>query len=151
MNCYLWYRRVHVVTMKEMFDTKLKNWFFKRILCIPIDRENTDVRTFKHIVNVLKDKRVVGIFPEGHINNSEKDVDFFKSGTTLMALKGGAPIDPMVIIKRKKWYSRQIVVIGEKIQIEQGNFNLHEIDKISKTLREKEEELINLYKKRSTK
>ena len=134
-----------------MFDTPLKNWFFRKILCIPIDRENTEVSTFKTIVNTLKRKKVVGIFPEGHINNSEGTVDYFKSGTTLMALKGGAPIVPLVIIKREKWYKRQVVVVGEKIDIKNGNFNLNEIDKISKSLREKEQELLEVYKKRSNK
>ncbi|MBR1984288.1 MAG: 1-acyl-sn-glycerol-3-phosphate acyltransferase, partial [Clostridia bacterium] len=92
-----------------------------------------------------KEKRVVGIFPEGHINNNTSKVDFFKSGIILMAMQGEVPIVPVAILKREKWWHRQIVVVGETIEITKDKLNLTQIDDLSASLRKKEEELINIY------
>lgn len=145
MHCIYWYRNLHIVALKELFETKLANWFFTNILCIPIDRQNMSMNTFKDIVSILKEKRVVGIFPEGHINNNTSKVDFFKSGIILMAMQGEVPIVPVAILKREKWWHRQIVVVGEPIEITKDKLNLTQIDDLSASLRKKEEELINIY------
>ena len=135
-----------MVALKELFErNKVLTWFLKRNLCIPINRENVSIDGFKDIINVLKDKKVVAIFPEGHINFNDNSMDFFKSGIILMAMLSGVPIVPMAIIKKEKWYQRQKVVIGEPIYLPKERLNLNQIDEFSKMLRLKEEELKNIY------
>ena len=145
-----WYRRTHTVAMKELFETKGKNWFFRKVLCIPIDRQNMNISSFKDIISVLKDGKIVAIFPEGQINNDSGTVASFKSGVILMALKAKVPIVPIYIAKREKWYKRQVVVVGDPIQIDE-NCNLMQINQLSQTLHDKEVELMELYNQRRKK
>lgn len=151
LHCAMWYRRLHIVATKELFNTKFSNWFFRHILCIPIDRENLKIDSYKEIINTLKDNRIVAIFPEGHINNNVGTVDYFKSGIVLMAKQSNVPIVPMLIVKKEKWYQRQKVVIGQPIYLPEERMNLNDIGKFSELLREKEVELLNIYNKRRKK
>ena len=143
-----WRRRLHMVATKDLFATKLKKWFFKRILCIEIDKENISIDSYKEIIGKLKDDRAVVIFPEGHINNSEGDgVDPFKSGVILMAMQTNSPIVPAHIIKKEKWWHRQRIVVGEPIVLPSERMNLEDIQKYSDLLRKKEIELLEIYKR----
>ena len=89
----IWYRRFHFIAMKSFFDTKFKNFIFtKFFMCIPIDRENTSMASFRTIVSHLKDDELVTMFPEGHINREEETILQFKSGMILMAMQSQKPI-----------------------------------------------------------
>jgi len=150
LSVKMWYRRLHMVATKYLFDTKLKSWFFRNILCIRIDKENIGVDSFKEIINTLKDKRVVTVFPEGHINHNAKEntMDPFKSGVILMAMQANVPIVPMLIIKREKWWQRQKIVVGEPIELPNERLNLVQIQEYSEKLRNKELELLEVYNQR---
>ena len=137
-----------MVATKSLFTTKLKNWFFKKILCIKIDKENISIDSYKEIVSTLKDNKMVTIFPEGHIaNNDDNMVDAFKSGVILMAKQANVPIVPVYVIKREKWWHRQKLVVGEPIKLPKEMLSLEELQKYSEILRNKEIELYELYKK----
>lgn len=152
LSVKFWYRRLHMVATKSLFDTKLKSWFFKKILCIEIDKENISINSYKEIISTLKDNRAVAIFPEGHLNKSNNEsLDSFKSGVILMAMQTKVPIVPVHIIKREKWWQRQRVVVGDPIVLPSERMNLEEIQKYCEILREKEVELLEIYKGRKNK
>ena len=147
----LWYRRLYMVATKELFSSKLARWFFKQVLCIEIDKENVGVNSFKEIINTLNNKKLVAIFPEGHINENKEKLDFFKSGIVLMAMQAKVPIVPIYIINREKWWQRQKIVVGEPINLPEGKLNLVQINEFSALLRHKEMELIEFYNNRRKK
>lgn len=150
VSAKFWYRRLNMVATKYLFDTKLKNFFFKNTLCIKIDKENISIDSYKEIVSRLKDNKAVLIFPEGHIvKNEDNSIDAFKSGVILMAMQANVPIVPVHIIKREKWWQRQKIVVGEPIVLPEGRMNLEEIQKYCELLRKKEMELAQKYKKES--
>lgn len=154
MHCAFWYRRLHIIAMKELFNKKFPRWFFNTMLCIPVDRQNFNINTYRAAVDVLLDKRPLGIFPEGSINHDETTVNSFKSGAVFMALKGNAPIVPLYIAPRKKWYSRAIIVVGEPIDLNAlcgGKMDIRKIDEAANTLREREMKLMEVYNKWKTK
>ena len=154
MHCAFWYRRLHIIAMKELFNTKFSNWFFRNALCIPVDRQNFNMNTYRVAVDVLLDKRPLGIFPEGGINRDDTTVNTFKSGAVMMALKGKAPIVPVYIAPRKKWHSRAIIVVGEPIDLNTlcgGKMDLKTINEASDMLREKEMKLMEVYNTWKTK
>lgn len=150
----IWYRRHHFVAMDELFEGKFRRFLFTYgFLCIPIHRENMGVKSFREIVSHLKSGELVSMFPEGHVNQSDKSIDEFKSGMILMALKGNVPIVPVYIKKRTNIFQRLIIGIGEEVKIdgEKGLLSLQEIDNMSKYLYEQEkklEEMCNNYKKK---
>ena len=149
-----WYRRVHIMAMQELFNTKLGNWFFRRALCIPVQRPDFSIESFRAAMDVLKEGGVLGIFPEGHLNPDVSTVGSFKSGAVLMAVRGGVPIVPVYIVPPKKWYHRLVMVMGEPIDPKEmcgGAVNLRVIEDISQKLREKEMELMETYSTWKTK
>ena len=143
------YRRHHFVATKELFSTKFKRFLFEKVfLCISIDRENVGTGTIKKIVELLKDNEVVTMFPEGHINVENNNIEAFKSGAVLMALKSGRPIIPIYIHKRKNIFKRLVMVVGEPLYISLANTQLSAMDYINemtKRLYKKEKELENYY------
>lgn len=139
----VWYRRHRFICLKELLDMKL-GWALRLFLCIPIDRENFGMDTFRRIVNHLEAGHLVSMFPEGHLNDGSGDLAKFKSGMVLMAMKSGKPIIPMYIKKRKHVLQRLTMVIGEAVDIteiygEKPTFA--QIEEITKLLYQREEEL----------
>ena len=143
----IWYRRHHFIAMKELFEkSKFNEWLFsKAFLCIKIDRDNFSIKTFKEIVNHLKNDEVVTMFPEGRVNINKEGTNAFKSGMIIMALKSGCPIVPVYIKRRKHWYSRLILGVGEPLDIK--NFSkgdkptMEEINEAAKYLELQESKL----------
>lgn len=107
----VWYRRHHFICRAEFFKSKAR-LLFKGFHCIPIDRENFSMDSFRTITAHLTGGKLVSMFPEGHISGEQAA---FKSGMVLMAVKGGAPIVPVYIKKREHFYNRLTVVIGAPV------------------------------------
>lgn len=108
------YRRHHFVCLQKFFDGPLW-WMFKAFLCIPIDKENVSIKTFKDIVAHLKCNELVSLFPEGQVEVADGQMSPFKSGMILMALQSQKPIVPVFIHKRSAFYRRLVMCIGEPI------------------------------------
>ncbi len=144
-------RRLHFWAMREIFESKAGNWFFTHVLCIPVDRANVGLSTVNRSVDVLKENGILCIFPEGAINTSGEGVNAYKSGAALIALRGKAPVVPVYIVPRKKWYNRSVTVIGEPIMLTAGDIPVSEMLKSVKTLtdilHEKELILMDIYDK----
>ena len=141
-------RRHHFVATKEMFSSKFSNWWFTNaFLCIKIDRENFSLASLKEIMNHIEMGDMVTMFPEGHINFSEnkENLNPFKGGIAMMALKTKCPIVPVYIHKKKHWYSRLVTYVGDPINVwdyvEGKSFNVNDVKKISLILQTKEKEL----------
>ena len=140
-------RRLVFVAMEELFELKFGK-FFKWIGCIPINRENVSIETFKKVENQLYRGHVVGVFPEGSIE-TENTLKAFKSGIALMAAMSGADIVPTFLAKRTNVWHRQVVLIGEKIKLADyisSEFpTMEELDNLTQALQEKELELERTY------
>ncbi len=113
----IWYRRHHYVALKDFFRNKFMTILFRGFMCIEIDRENMSMNTMRKITDELERGSLVGMFPEGHINQEQQNgMQQFKSGMVLMAARAGVPIVPCYIVKRKSIWNRQRVVIGEPVE-----------------------------------
>lgn len=139
-----WYRRLHFVALKILFNTKAKNFWFRNFQCIPIDRENMSMETFREIVGHLKDEEVVAMFPEGKINVEQKGIQSFKSGMILMAMQSKKPICPVFIQKPKGIFRRVLIAVGEPIDIAGKTAGLKGIENATQELYNKENFLRNL-------
>lgn len=144
LHLAFWNRRLHFVATSQLFATKRGDWFFRRALCIPVDKQNFNVQTFREVCDRLNEGSVVAIFPEGSINREGAPMNAFKSGVVLMALKSGAPIIPVYLDHPKHWYNMQRIVIGEPIEVplcDGAMPPLREVERITVALRERELEL----------
>lgn len=152
MMMSLYYRRQHFVATKELFSNPAKKFLFEKVfLCICVDRDSSGLSTVRAVVNALNEGEVVSMFPEGHINFENKnELNVFKSGAVLMALKSGCPIIPMYIQKRRNIFKRQVTVYGEPIKVSLSDTSMPAmayIDSVTKTVHEKESELEEYYKR----
>ena len=138
------YRRICFVTAKEVYKPGFSTMFYKAIGCIQIDRENPSIQTFKNVTNCLDRGHYIGVFPEGFINR-EDVLKTFKSGVVMMALMSGKPIIPIYIKRRKNWFQRQRVAVGEAIYVSDyftSRFpSMEEINKVTELVRVKEMKL----------
>lgn len=90
-------RKVHYLAKKELFNTKFKNYWMRKLATIPIDREKTDVVALKNSIKILKENKCLGIFAQGTRNlGSNEDVSA-KNGVAFFALKSGVPVVPIGI------------------------------------------------------
>lgn len=144
--------RPHFLAADNMFKTKIGAAFFNLLYCIKTDRQNFSVSAFHTVIERLENGAAVVVFPEGQINKTEKSAILpFKAGISLMAYKAKAPILPLYIVKRKKWYQRQTVIIGEPIDLHEilgEKPSIEQITGASELLQEKEFELHNYYEER---
>ncbi len=148
LNCVFWYRRVYFLAMQELFNTKLKRFFFNAVKCIPVDRSNFSMATFHAVTDRLKSGKAVLIFPEGQVNRKENEILAFKSGAVLMAAASNAPILPVYIVKREKWYHRGLAFIGDPIDFAAlygERPSMQNMREASELLHSKEEELMHYY------
>ena len=118
MQIPFWYRRVHIVATSDLFANKRGKWFFRSLLCIPVNKKKFALSSFREIIDNLDAGNLVGIFPEGELKHEDDTLKSFKSGVALMAMKRGVPIIPIYIKRPAHWYSRHRIAVGEPILME---------------------------------
>lgn len=138
-------RRLDCLATKELYKNKVLTFFFNKMHCIMVDKENFSVSAFRDVTDRLSAGKMVVIFPEGKVNTENDDeILVFKSGAVLMAHRGKAPILPIYIVKRDKWYQRQRIVIGKPFDVcaEMGRIpTIDQLNAASEALRKMEIEL----------
>ena len=143
LYCVFLHRRIRFLATKDLYKNALISFLFSAAGCIQVDKDNFNIGSLRKVVDKLKAGKPILIFPEGQVNKKEAMLTF-KSGAVLMAQLSGAPIQPVFITKREKWYQWNKVVVGEPIDICSMCSRFHsmdEIDKVGEIVREKEKEL----------
>lgn len=144
----VWYRRLHIIATKDIFErSKFANWFYTQCQCIKVDKDNFNYDTFLTVQERLAGGCVVGLFPEGQVSVSDEGVSAFKSGVTLMAMKSGAPVQPIYIAERKSVFQRLRIAVGEPIHVDELSKDkpaMLAIQEATQKIREKELELKKL-------
>ncbi|MFA5283390.1 MAG: lysophospholipid acyltransferase family protein [Bacilli bacterium] len=121
MHIYYYKRRIRIVAAEELFyqTPPITRWFLKKIDCIEyrrISQNNVDIKMFGECANVLRANGIVGIFPEGHIEQ-EKDMMEFQGGVVLMALVSDSLIYPYYLVDQYRAFKMQHVIFGPPINL----------------------------------
>ena len=66
-------RPIFYMAKKEYFEDKKTKWFFEGVGCIPVDRSRKDEEAVESALNVLNNKNLLGIFPEGTRNHPKDE------------------------------------------------------------------------------
>ncbi len=82
---------------REYYKIPGLHWLFKRIRCIPVNRDGNDLGATKAALKLLRRGKVVGIFPQGGIREVGGDLGEGKGGVALLALKTAASVVPFYI------------------------------------------------------
>ena len=114
-------RVVHFLAKKELFKG-LQGKILLKAGLIRVDRNNPNPGVVKKAINFLQNGGVVGIFPEGTRNKTEKKLLPFKYGAVSIAQKTKAPIIPFAIKgKYKPFINNLVVEFGEPYYVESEN------------------------------
>ena len=115
-------RKIYFLTKKEVFKNNFISFLLKNLNAISVDRENADILAFKRAINILREEKVLGIFPEG-ARSSNGELQELKLGVIKIAMKTRVPILPVGIIGTHKIYPRSIkfpILFKHKIIVKYG-------------------------------
>ena len=107
---------IHFMAKKELFDLVILKDIFSKMGAFPIDRDKADIKAIKESLRILKNKEVLGIFPEGTRNKTDDIVLPFKEGVTTLSNKTDSLIVPFGISWEYK-RSKIKLNIGKPIDI----------------------------------
>ena len=150
IHCVFWKRRMYSLATKDLYTTKLRTWFFNRMHCIQVDKENFSLNSFHEVTRQLKRGKMVSIYPEGQLNRGSQEMLAFKSGVILMAHSARVPIVPVYLVPPGRWYQRRAAVVGEPIDVRALCGDMPTVDDLNRAgdyVHQKEEELKEFYQK----
>ncbi len=100
---------------KELMHNRLMAAIARTVSMIPIARGQADMEAMRACMRVLKEGRILGIFPEG-TRHHEGIMEEIMDGFALIALRSGVPLVPMLISRKWRLFSVVHVVIGEPVE-----------------------------------
>jgi 1-acyl-sn-glycerol-3-phosphate acyltransferase len=114
-----------MVTIDEMKG--IQGWFLERLGCFPVNPRKRDVGSLRHGIDLLRQHRMLVIFPEGRIAEASTTVESIRSGLAYIGLQAGAaqaglnvqvvPISICYNPPVPSWRSRASMVIGEPLAV----------------------------------
>lgn len=115
-------REIHFMAKKQLFEMKGLGWLIPRLNAFPVDRDNPGPSVIKIPRQLIKEGKIVGIFPSGTRSAESNDL---KQGAVTIAQLSKAPIVPAAyvgpkdiggVLKRQKGY----LVYGKPFTVEGG-------------------------------
>lgn len=111
-------RHLHFMAKDVLFKSKFLNWFLHKVYAIPVKREDNDIVAIKSAIKVLKNKEVLGLFPEGTRNKTDKPMLEPKGGLVLLATRMKVPVVPVGIRGEYKFRKPLIINYGKPIYLD---------------------------------
>lgn len=115
-------REIHFMAKKQLFDLKGLGWLINNLNAFPVDRENPGPSVIKIPRQLIKNGKIVGIFPSGTRSSENSEL---KAGAVTIAQLSKAQIVPAAYIgpkdvkdvfKRQKGY----LIYGTPFTVESG-------------------------------
>lgn len=116
-------KKIRFLAKMELFKTKCSSWFYRHLGAIPVSRGSADINAIKSGLKVLKENKLLGVFPEGTRNKTtnEEQMGEVHKGAIMFASRAGVPIIPMLIYKKPKFLRRNILIVGEPFYVQGKN------------------------------
>lgn len=89
-------REMFMMAKQEMFVNKFVYWFGKQMNIFPVNRGKQDIESIKTSLKVLKDNKILAIFPEGTRNGIKKNGKI-QNGVAYLAARSGVEVIPVKI------------------------------------------------------
>ncbi len=116
-------RVIHFMARDTLFKPGFPRWILTNVGCVQIDRTKGDVAALRRGLQVLKDGKVLGVFPEG-TRSLDGQLQKAKGGIGFLIAKAKVPVVPIYVdgtfhamSKRAKWVKpvKVRIFIGEPI------------------------------------
>ena len=113
----LTWEQIHFVAKKELFSNPIMNFLLKKVKAIGVNRDGNDARSLLDCFKCLKNGEKLCIFPEGTRNKTDEEMLPFHHGAAAIAIKCKAPIVPMVIYKKPRFFRMTHILIGDPFEL----------------------------------
>ncbi|MBI2251679.1 MAG: 1-acyl-sn-glycerol-3-phosphate acyltransferase [Armatimonadetes bacterium] len=110
-------RQVHFMAKAELFKNPFFGALLKKIGVFPVARGKADRRAIQKALELLKNKKIIGIFPQG---TRFRELDNPELGIAFLAKQANVPVLPMGIIKKDSIKVKTYLPFFTKIKINIG-------------------------------
>ena len=89
-------RPIHFMARDTLWNSKFGKWWMTKVGCIPVSRGTGDMRALKTTIKMLKEGKVVSMFPEG-TRTEDGELQEAKGGIGFIIEKSGCVVVPAYI------------------------------------------------------
>ena len=117
-------RQLHFMGKKELFENKMIRWFLSTVNGFPIVRGGADSEAMNYAIRIVKEGKILGIFPEGTRSKDHKPAKA-KSGVAVIAKEAHSDILPVSIYSSDdmKKHTKLTIRFGNIIRFEELGLN----------------------------
>lgn len=108
-------RKVHYMAKAELFKVPLLGSLITAVGAFPVKRGGVSKEAIRTAINLLKEGKVMGIFPEGTRNQS---VGMGKRGAVTMAMRAKATVVPVALVGDYRLFRKMLAVYGAPIDLQ---------------------------------
>ncbi|MCG3089959.1 lysophospholipid acyltransferase family protein [Sporosarcina cyprini] len=109
-------RTVHFMAKEELFKVPVLKSILPSVNAYPVKRGMSDREAFRTTLKLLKEGKVVGLFPEG-TRSKTGELGKGLAGAGFFALKGNAVVVPCAIAGSYKPFKRLKVIYGKPLDM----------------------------------
>lgn len=112
---------LHYMAKSDAFKNKFATAFLKKMHAFPVRRNEIDIGAVKKAVELVKNGKILGIFPEGGVINKDSLPADLKQGTAYIAAKCKCGVLPVSIYNESgsKFFTPLTIRFGEFIPYEE--------------------------------
>lgn len=114
--------QVRLMAKKELFKIPLLAQLIRMLGAFPVDRSGKDVGAIRSAVEMVKEGKCMGMFPQGHrYPGVDPRTTPVKNGAALICTRSEADVIPVFIARKNhtpKLFRRTYIIIGKKIPYE---------------------------------
>lgn len=111
-------RSLAFMAKSELFKNKAFGFILKKIGAFPVNRGKGDIGAVKTALTILKDEKLMIMFPEGRrVKRNERTEA--KPGVVMLATHSKVPVIPVNISGSFKWMSKITITYGTPIYLDE--------------------------------
>lgn len=116
ISCKQW--EISFLAKESLFKFKPLGWLIRKLHAMPVARGGgSNMAVMRNSLSVLREGRVLGIFPEGHRYHTGQ-IEKMETGVAVIAFKSGLPLVPVFIGGKYRLFGKIRVFVGEPIDID---------------------------------
>ncbi|RUS48152.1 1-acyl-sn-glycerol-3-phosphate acyltransferase [Cohnella sp. AR92] len=111
-------RKVHYMAKEELFRIPGFGSLIRGLGAFPVKRGGVSKEAIRTAINLLREGKVMGIFPEGTRKGERiEGVGMGKRGAVSMAARAGAAVVPVALVGEYRWFRKMVTVYGAPIDL----------------------------------
>lgn len=107
-------REMYMMAKEELFKNKFIYWFAGKTNIFPVKRGKKDIESIKKSLKVLKENKILAIFPEGTRNGIKKNGKI-QNGPAYLSARTGVEVIPVRIEGNFKPFTKVKIYYGKPL------------------------------------